>query len=404
MFSGCSSLESLDLSSWNTANVTDMSSLFSGCSSLTSLSSVEDWNTANVTDMGDMFNGCSSLTSLSSVEEWNTASVTNMSYMFNNCSNLKSLDLSSWNTANVTDMNGMFWNCQSLKSLNISNWNTENVTGMFGMFASCANLTTLNLSSWNTNNVTLMPFMFLECSNLKNIYVSDGWSTGNVSDSDEMFTDCTNLPNWDGITDGTHANTAAGGYLSLKLKANEGATNEYWATFYSTASNYQASEGTQVFKVKLTDTSIKMTPIADRIVMNGQGVVLKASTAEGINLTPTNETSSADYSDNSLQGTTTQITNPGNAYVLNYKEATGAGFYKLKETGIIGANKAYLTYSAPAKVRGYFSFYETTGIETPTVGCSDNTEIVVYDLQGRRVSQPTKGLYIVNGNKVFINK
>ena len=29
---------------------------------------------------------------------------------------------------------------------------------------------------------------------------------------------------------------------------------------------------------------------------------------------------------------------------------------------------------------------------------------IFYDLQGRRVDNPTQGLYIVNGKKVFINK
>lgn len=380
-----------------------LSNFFKGFSVLNTIDNIENLNTTNVTDMNYLFYDCSSIESLD-LSGWNTENVTSMLSMFLCCSNLTTLNISSWNTTSVTDMSCMFDSCSSMESLDLSGWHTDNVTSMNSMFFFCSNLTTLNLSSWNTDNVTDMFFMFIGCTNLKNICVSDGWSTGSVTESDEMFEYCTNLPNWDGTTDKTHANTDAGGYLSLMLKANEGATNEYWATFYSTTSNYQASEGTQVFKVKLTDTSINMTPIADRIVMNGQGVVLKASTAEGINLTPTNETSSADYSDNSLQGTTTQITNPGNAYVLNYKEVTGAGFYKLKETGIIGANKAYLTYSAPANARGYFSFYETTGIEIPTDGCSDATEIVVYDLQGRRVSQPTKGLYIVNGNKVFINK
>ena len=109
--------------------------------------------------------------------------------------------------------------------------------------------------------------------------------------------------------------------------------------------NYQAPEGTQVFKVNLTGTAIEMTEITDRIVKSGQGVVLKKTTSGSITMTPTSSNGSGDYSDNSLTGTMTNITNPGNAYVLNYKAATGAGFYKLKATGTIGANKAYLTYS-----------------------------------------------------------
>jgi hypothetical protein len=187
---------------------------------------------------------------------------------------------------------------------------------------------------------------------------------------------------------------------AVDLTANEGATGEYWATFYSNASNFKAPEGTQVFKVNLTGTAIEMTEITDRIVKSGQGVVLKKTTSGSITMTPTSSNSSDDYSGNSLVGTMTSITNPGNAYVLNYKAATGAGFYKLKDTGTIGANKAYLVYSAGA--REFFGFGETTGIDATLVN-SEKVNSEVYDLQGRRVSQPTKGLYIVNGKK-YIKK
>ena len=107
---------------------------------------------------------------------------------------------------------------------------------------------------------------------------------------------------------------------------------------------------------------------------------------------------------NSLTGTMTSITNPsyGNIYVLN-NGTYGVGFYKLKSTGTIGANKAYLTYDGSAGDREFFLFDEATGIEMPTVE-DVNADAVVYDLQGRRVVNPTKGLYIVNGKKVFINK
>jgi hypothetical protein len=44
---------------------------------------------------------------------------------------------------------------------------------------------------------------------------------------------------------------------------------------------------------------------------------------------------------------------------------------------------------------------ETTGIDATLVN-SEKVNSVVYDLQGRKVAQPTKGLYIVNGKKVVI--
>lgn len=177
----------------------------------------------------------------------------------------------------------------------------------------------------------------------------------------------------------------------------------YWATFYSNAGNYQAPEGTQVFAVNLEGTGITMHEIADCIAKSGEGVVLKKTAAGDFTMTLTETAPAGDFSSNSLTGTMTSITNPGNAYVLG--GTNGAGFYKLKDTGTIGANKAYLTYSGggAAAARGFFLFDETTGIEMPTAE-DGNADAVVYDLQGRRVLNPTKGLYIVNGKKVFINK
>ena len=181
----------------------------------------------------------------------------------------------------------------------------------------------------------------------------------------------------------------------------------YWSTFYSNTGNFIAPEGTQVFAVNLDGSTLTMTEIADRIVESGEGVVLKKAgsgdATTTIIMAETESTATGDFSANSLTGTTTSITNPGNAYVLNYKAATGVGFYKLKASGTIGANKAFLTY--PASAREFFLFDETTSIsEELRVKSEEFASAVVFDLQGRRVQNPTKGLYIVNGKKVFINK
>ena len=65
-----------------------------------------------------MFNFCESLESID-LCSFNTKNVTNMSYMFYYCESLKSIDLSSFNTNNVTNMNYMFYYCKSLKRKNI---------------------------------------------------------------------------------------------------------------------------------------------------------------------------------------------------------------------------------------------------------------------------------------------
>ena len=54
-----------------------------------------------------LFNNCSSLNSLN-LSNFNTNNVKYMSFMFCNCSSLNSLNLSNFNTNNVTDMNNMF--------------------------------------------------------------------------------------------------------------------------------------------------------------------------------------------------------------------------------------------------------------------------------------------------------
>ena len=60
--------------------------------------------------MSDMFNGCYSLEELN-ISNFNTDNVTNMDGMFLDCSLLKELNLSNFNTNNVTNMDGMFNGC-----------------------------------------------------------------------------------------------------------------------------------------------------------------------------------------------------------------------------------------------------------------------------------------------------
>ena len=192
MFYFCRSLTSLDLSSFNTANVTDMNSMFATCSSLTSLN-LSNFNTEKVTNMTCMFRFCSSLTTLD-LSSLNTANVTDMLYMFEGCGSLPTLDVSSFNTANVTDMGGMFSGCNSLASLDLTGFKTANVTDMSGMFSGCNSLASLDLTGFKTANVTDMNNMFSNCNSLTTIYCKDDWSVGGkVEDHSDMFSNCPNL-------------------------------------------------------------------------------------------------------------------------------------------------------------------------------------------------------------------
>jgi hypothetical protein len=192
----------------------------------------------------------------------------------------------------------------------------------------------------------------------------------------------------------------------MVVAANPG-EGYYWTTFFSNACNYQAPEGTEVYKVNLNGTKVTMSKIEDGIVTRCQGVVLK-STTENITMTKTDEESSDDYYGNSLWGTSSRITNPdpGNVYGLGYKESAGVAFYKLKSTGTIGANKAYLKANSSAAANAFFTFdFDATATGVDSINAQENEEnadIKIYDLQGRRVANPGKGIYIVNGKKVLM--
>ena len=130
-----------------------LSDLFIDCKDLVTLNFPSTFDISNVTSMRSMFSGCSSLSSLD-LYTFNTSGVSDMGCMFEGCGSLSSLNLSTFNTSNVTSMYGMFWECSSLSSLDLSTFNTSSVTNMLGMFGGCSSLSSLNLSTFNTGNVT----------------------------------------------------------------------------------------------------------------------------------------------------------------------------------------------------------------------------------------------------------
>ena len=122
--------------------------LFVGYSNLEEIESIDCLDTRQATDMSSMFNGCSSLSSLD-VSSFDTRQVTDMSSMFYGCSSLSSVDVSSFDTSQVTSMWGMFENCSGLRSLNVSGFDTSQVTDMDYMFRNCSSLRNLDVSGFD---------------------------------------------------------------------------------------------------------------------------------------------------------------------------------------------------------------------------------------------------------------
>lgn len=212
-FRGCASLTELDLSGSNAEKVKDMGGMFYGCVALSNLN-LSGFKTGSVTDMPYLFSSCQSLESLD-LSGFNTENVTSMESMFSQCSSLRSLDLSSFNTSKVIDMHLMFFKCTNLESIDLSSFDTENLQRMAHMFSSCTKLAMLDLSSFATPNMTSMLSAFQYCKNLKAIYVTSAFTTDKVTEGPQAFAGCVNLPNYNPDKTGVEmAHTGEGGYLT----------------------------------------------------------------------------------------------------------------------------------------------------------------------------------------------
>ena len=89
-------------------------------------------------------------------------------------------------------------------------------------------------------------------------------------------------------------------------------------------------------------------------------------------------------------------------FILNNNGANGSGFY-LANNKTVAAGKAYLR--VPTESAGKLSFFSLDGSITAIEGVQAEAaegEKVYYNLNGQRVANPSKGLYIVGGKKVIV--
>ena len=196
MFLSCTSIKSIDLSSFDTSEVTNMSYMFSRCFNLEELN-INNLITKNVTDMNHMFNKCKSLKEIKFPSSFNTENVTDISFMFLFCEKLENINL-NFNTENVINMHGVFEYCYALKKLDLSSFKTDKVSNMSYMFNECIQLEEIifDPAKFKTNSVYSMGHMFNKCFSLKNINFG-GFNTQKVKFMCYMFYKCQQLLNID---------------------------------------------------------------------------------------------------------------------------------------------------------------------------------------------------------------
>ena len=365
------------------------------------------------------------------------------------------------NTENVKTMNSMFTSCFTLKTVDVSHFNTQNLTNMYNMFASCTSLTTIDLSNFDTKKVTSMTQLFINCKNLTSIYASDKFVTTALLDGKDkdMFKGCAKLKGtieFDSNETGKkHANLEgyftskvaeesyavfADGVLTLKhdgakpADAYEIKGNPNWSAHKTaitkvvfeasfaearpTSCNSWFNECTELTTIegieylnteKVGDMAQMFKGCAklnslDLSHFNTQNVKNMYSMLYGCQKLKTLDLSNFD---------TKNVTSMSNMFVRckalktiyasdNFVVTTACkGDYMFTECyslkGAISYDKTKVNKDY-ANFEGYFTAPTPTGIDQIVAPISAKAEY--YDLQGRRLSQPQKGINIVkHGNK-----
>ena len=420
----------------------------------------KSFSTYTPTSLYCFFEDLKKLETITGLEYLNTANVTDMYSMFYNCSSLTSLDVTHFNTAKVTNMRYMFYNCKALTSLDVTKFNTEKVTNMNRMFSNCSSLTSLNLTKFNTAEVTDMRQMFNECSTLTTIYASDKFVTTNVEKGSNMFSNCINLngfidnKNNSDKTDHIFANYKTGYFTKLVGKNGDekiGAAGETLATdnltlddnknfvayepFAAKAVSYsrKMKEGTTwatlclPFEVSLADknfrafkllsaddvtetveleeikTSIEAgTPVIIKMKDGATNLSISEADKEIANEVKTAETSNGNYQ---LQGLYTQKMfskdTDNNCYIVKgSKLMNPAKLLEETATKSVGSKpfRAYMVDNSSAPAAGARMFSISVGGSTTAIEQLKSTadsKAEYYDLQGRRLQNLQKGVNIV---------
>ena len=111
----------------------------------------------------DLFYNLSNITEID-LSNFDTSEVTSMSNMFSYCINLTKIKFGNMITSSVQNMNRMFYGCSKLMTIDLSKFDTSKVTSMDFMFAGCSNLVYLDLSNFIFSNIETFEYMFQYCN------------------------------------------------------------------------------------------------------------------------------------------------------------------------------------------------------------------------------------------------
>ena len=439
MFYKCSKLTTLDVSSFDTKNVTNMSWMFCSCKALSTLD-VSSFDTKNVTDMSLMFDGCSALTTLD-VSNFDTSNVTTMRYMFSGCSALRTLNVSNFDTKNVTDMSGMFAYNPALRIISASEkFVTTACKKDEDMFKDCTNLVgsvpydknkvgkemanyttgyfkykdsifasfyavfdeaTSTLTFKHDNNRPIEAFVLNEGSkfpgwykyhdDISKVVFDTSFANARPTSCYRWFQNCNDLTTIEGIEYLNTQNVTNMGFMFNGCSALRTLDLSSFDTKNVTNMEYMFKGCSALNTLNLSSFDTQnMTNIQSMFKGCSALTTLDVSNFDTKNVTNMSEMFSSCFGLTTIYASDKFVTTACEFYRDMFAGCTnlvGAVPYDRNKVGKEMAN--YTT--------GYFTYKAATGIDAPTV--SDDTAAEYYDLQGRRLNAPQKGVNIVKRGK-----
>lgn len=412
---------------------------FYGCSSITN---IEIPN--SVTTIGNYaFGYCSSLANIEIPKDVRTIEYN----AFHGCTSLSSVyisDIYSWCNINFANIYAnplcyaekLYLNGELQTDIVIPNGVTDIKKYAF---YSCKNLTSITIPNFVT---TIGSCAFYGCSGLTSITIPEGVTTiGNYA-----FSDCTSLTSITSLIPADklfEPGAYAFNYVdknACTLYVPAGAREAYaatsgWNEFTDIAEIVQSGititvnqygSGTFCSPNALDFSNVKglkayaatgyksnsQVVILTRVETAAAGTGLFIKGKPGEYTVPVLE-STDEHTLNLLVGTlerTTVNSTDGNMSNFKYTVVDGENtpmFYPFEDNTPYSANRAYLQIptawlptTAQKSVSIYFDEGETTDIEEVEQQATE--EEAIYNLQGQKVKNPTRGIYIVNGKRVFI--
>ena len=139
------------LSDIDVSELNDLSSIFDGLK--IEVVDISGWDTSNVTTMAYMFTECEDIKKIIGIENLDVSKLEDANSMFYMCENLVELDLTNWNPKLLQKTRYMFYDCLNLKIIkNIENWQLPNIKDVCRMFCDCAKLD-VDLSNWDLTKI-----------------------------------------------------------------------------------------------------------------------------------------------------------------------------------------------------------------------------------------------------------